>query len=66
MFRRPWTVVAEGPRTDGRPGYVREVRSRHWTFRAANRRRGYQQLLSGNQGSVLYVTPTRFAPEVSR
>lgn len=65
MFRRPWAVVAEGPRADG-PGYVREVRSRHWTHRAANRRRSYQQLLSGNQGSVLYVEPTRLAPEGGR
>jgi hypothetical protein len=64
MFRR-WTVVAEGPRTDG-PGFVREVRSRHWTERAANRRAAYQQLLSGNQGMAMYAEPARLAPGAGR
>jgi hypothetical protein len=65
MFRRTWTVIAEGPRTDG-PGFVREVRSRHCTERAATRRASYQQLLSGNQGMVLYSAPARQAPGAGR
>lgn len=63
MFRRSWTVVAEVPRGTS-PGYRYELRSLHFSFKAASRRAAYERPLSDNYGAELHVMPRRFADDL--
>lgn len=63
MFRRSWTVVAEVPRGTS-PGYRYELRSRHFSYKAASRRAAYERPLSDNAGAELYVMPARVADDL--
>jgi hypothetical protein len=64
MFRRrPWTVVAELPRASS-PGYRYELRSKHWSYKAATRRAQYERPLSDNACAELHVMPRRFADDL--